>query len=40
MRGTLADIAEKVEAAGIKRQAMIVVGDVLNKEQGGLSRFV
>lgn len=39
VRGTLADIAEKVEAAGIKRQAMIVVGDVLNKEQGGLSRL-
>ena len=37
VRGTLADIAERVEDAGIKRQAMIVVGKVLNREQGGLS---
>ncbi len=37
VRGTLADIAERVEEAGIKRQAMIVVGKALNREQGGLS---
>lgn len=29
VRGTLADIAEKVEEAGISRQAMILVGDFL-----------
>lgn len=29
IKGTLADIAKKVEEAGIKRQALIIVGDVL-----------
>ena len=29
--GTLADIAKKVKAAGIKRQALIIVGEVLRK---------
>jgi precorrin-4 C11-methyltransferase len=31
IRGTLADIAEKVRDAGIKRQAMIIVGDALKR---------
>lgn len=31
IRGTLADLAAKVEAAGIHRQSMIVVGDILNR---------
>lgn len=30
LRGTLADIAEQVHAAGIKRTAVIIVGEVLN----------
>lgn len=30
--GTLADIAKKVKAAGIKRQALIIVGEVLRKK--------
>jgi len=33
VRGTLADIAEQVVAAGIKRTAVIVVGRVLNASQ-------
>lgn len=33
LRGTLADIAGKVEAAGIKRTAVIVVGQVLTASQ-------
>lgn len=36
IRGTLADIAEKVRAAGIDRQALIVVGDVLAAREQGL----
>ena len=31
VRGTLADIERKVKEAGIKRQALIIVGDVLRK---------
>ncbi len=38
VRGTIADIASKVAEAGIKRQAMIVIGDVLRKD-GALSRL-
>ena len=38
VRGTLADIAEKVEQAGIKRQAMIIVGEALNRN-GELSKL-
>ncbi len=38
VRGSLADIAAKTEEAGIKRQAMIVVGDVLDRN-GGLSKL-
>ena len=38
VRGTLADIARKVSDAGIKRQAMIVIGNVLRKE-GELSKL-
>lgn len=34
--GTLADIAAKVKAAGIDRQALIIVGDVLKARQEGL----
>ncbi|HAH20808.1 MAG: precorrin-4 C(11)-methyltransferase [Omnitrophica WOR_2 bacterium GWF2_43_52] len=30
--GTLADIAKKVKQAGIKRQALIIIGDVLRKK--------
>jgi len=36
IRGSLADIAEKVHAAGIDRQALIVVGDVLAARAQGL----
>lgn len=36
LRGTLADIAEKVLQAGIDRQALIVVGDVLAARREGL----
>ena len=32
VRGTIGDIARKVAEAGIKRQAMIVIGDVLRKD--------
>lgn len=32
IKGTLNDISEKVKNSGIKRQALIVVGDVLRKE--------
>ena len=34
LRGTLADIAERVDAAGIRRTAVIVVGPVVGLEQG------
>jgi precorrin-4/cobalt-precorrin-4 C11-methyltransferase len=30
IRGTVADIAEKVEAAGIERSAMILIGDAVH----------
>lgn len=36
IQGSLADIAEKVKAAGIDRQALIVVGDVLAARREGL----
>ena len=36
IQGTLADIAEKVRAAGIDRQALIIVGDVLAARREGL----
>lgn len=36
VEGTLADIAEKVKSAGIDRQALIIVGDVLKARQEGL----
>lgn len=32
IRGTLKDIADKIKKAGIKRQALIIVGDVLKKK--------
>lgn len=35
--GTLQDIAEKVRTAGIDRQAVILVGDVLKARQAGLA---
>ena len=38
VRGTISDLPERVEAAGIKRQAMIVVGEVLNRN-GALSKL-
>ncbi len=38
VRGTLADIAGRVEEAGVLRQAMVVIGDVLRRE-GELSRL-
>ena len=38
VRGTIADIAQKVAEAGIKRQSMIVIGNVLRKE-GALSKL-
>ena len=38
VRGTIADIAQKVADAGIKRQSMIVIGNVLRKE-GALSKL-
>ncbi|HEY7745487.1 MAG TPA: cobalt-precorrin-4/precorrin-4 C(11)-methyltransferase, partial [Desulfuromonadales bacterium] len=36
VEGTLADIAEKVRAAGIDRQALIIVGEVLAARREGL----
>jgi precorrin-4/cobalt-precorrin-4 C11-methyltransferase len=36
IRGSLADIADKVREAGIDRQALIVVGDVLAARREGL----
>jgi len=36
VEGTLADIRDKVEAAGIKRQALILVGEVLAARQKGV----
>ena len=38
VRGTIGDIARKVAEAGIKRQSMIVIGDVLRKD-GELSKL-
>ena len=38
VRGTIGDIAAKVAEAGIKRQSMIVIGDVLRKD-GALSKL-
>jgi precorrin-4/cobalt-precorrin-4 C11-methyltransferase len=35
--GTLADIAKKVQSAGIGKQAVIIVGDVLKARQEGLA---
>jgi precorrin-4/cobalt-precorrin-4 C11-methyltransferase len=37
VEGTLADIAGKVQAAGIGKQAVIIVGDVLRARREGLS---
>jgi precorrin-4/cobalt-precorrin-4 C11-methyltransferase len=37
VEGTLADIAEKVQAAGIAKQALIIVGDVLKARREGLT---
>jgi precorrin-4/cobalt-precorrin-4 C11-methyltransferase len=37
VEGTLADIVGKVEAAGIDRQALIIVGDVLRARREGLA---
>lgn len=37
VEGTLADIAGKVAAAGVDRQAVILVGDVLKARQEGLA---
>lgn len=36
--GTLADIAGKVEAAGIRRQALILVGEALGARQRGVEK--
>jgi precorrin-4/cobalt-precorrin-4 C11-methyltransferase len=36
VEGTLADIAAKVQAAGIGKQALILVGDVLKARREGL----
>lgn len=36
LQGTLADIGAKVKAAGIAKQALIIVGDVLNAREEGL----
>lgn len=37
VEGTLADIAAKVRAAGIDRQALVIVGDVLRARREGLA---
>lgn len=37
LQGTLADIAAKVKEAGITKQALIIVGDVLKARQEGLA---
>lgn len=37
VQGTLADIAEKARAAGIGKQAVIIVGDVLRARREGLA---
>ena len=37
VEGTLADIAEKVKQAGIDRQALVIVGDVLRARRAGLA---
>ena len=37
--GTLADIAQKVKASGIKRQALIIAGEVLRKKGYQLSKL-
>ncbi|MBU2599622.1 precorrin-4 C(11)-methyltransferase [bacterium] len=39
IRGTLADISDKVKNEGIKRQALIIVGDVLKREGFEKSRL-
>jgi len=36
VEGSLADIAAKTREAGIDRQALIIVGDVLNARKDGL----
>jgi precorrin-4/cobalt-precorrin-4 C11-methyltransferase len=38
VEGTLADIAHRVRAAGISRQAIILVGDVFGVRAGGLPK--
>ena len=37
LRGTLADIADQVEAAGLRQAAVILVGRVLDPDIGGES---
>jgi precorrin-4/cobalt-precorrin-4 C11-methyltransferase len=37
VEGTLADIAGKVSAAGISRQALIIVGEVLKARSEGVA---
>ncbi len=39
IRGTVADIAEKVRAAGIERSAMILIGDVVHPKSFGRSHL-
>lgn len=39
VKGTLADIAEKVNEAGIKRQAMIIVGNAIGDSPGENSKL-
>jgi precorrin-4/cobalt-precorrin-4 C11-methyltransferase len=39
IQGTLADIGEKTAQAGIRRQALILVGDVLGARGGKPSRL-
>jgi precorrin-4/cobalt-precorrin-4 C11-methyltransferase len=39
IEGTLTDIAEKVKSAGIGKQALIIVGDVLKARKEGVPEF-
>jgi len=39
LAGTVADIADKVEAAGIRRSALILIGGVLKREGFGRSHL-
>lgn len=39
VRGTLADIAEKVREAGIRKTALIIVGEAVDRRAGGKSKL-